>query len=1049
MGKVARLAAVLLAWSCPAVARAALPFFAPPQPTGALQVKLYPMENVAAGVQTLVTFGLPLTRGSLAPADLTRVRVLRGGVEVPAHVSLLVPWRHATSPGQDGTSVRVARVQVRHTFATTFPGFETVTVEWGLAPRALDVPAAVDPRTAWHRVTSGSFASADNVFEPDVYAVLPAAHLAQGVLRPTRSEPFRPGVPENREDPALMDSILTWPGFEEQEHASKNNLYSVVNQDDPLVTPPNQCPYKTDSEPWLYDRASAMFAVYFRSGFLKPLREAVRHTDFYRTQIYPAGTTPANAVGAFRLKVPDPAGYIGGNGAMYSYNESFAYTHWLTGDAAVLPYVPWIVNAHEANDEPTRWTPTLGGWTERHTAFRLLANVVAFEVTGGAAYRASLLSQSGDFIWHQNGAGGALPANRIDGGLYHYGSQHGDGTPDQLVASSWMTALTADAMVRAYAVTEDPAIGGFVRRVGTFEKVATKTDAGHLYGGGALAYADYMMRFDGASDERDGSEVEHALEVASTLAWAGYFAELLGAPDPTLHQAAASLYRTYDVGVNYWIRPAAPQSGLTAFRVSPWRKFGWEHRTSGSLSWLMAPPAATAGAAFAQAATTAGEGSGSVASTVRVTTSDGSVLAGPLTVSWATANGTAVAGADFTAASGVLTFAAGSASGATQSVSVTLLQDVLDEPAETFTIALAGVVGGGIGTPGVHTVTLTDDDPPPVLAVGDQTVAEPDCASGTAAFTVTLAPVSGLPVTVQYATASGTAVEGADYTAVAGVLTFAPGTTTRTVSVPILDDLVPEPVETFRVDLTAPGNATLGDPQAAGTITDADGAAGADGELSHGVVVEADLAAAPGPSADEDLFLLAQQPYASYEIVADAASGDVSPLALERVDCAGGAVLQSSVPVGTGSARSLRWQAVPAGAANQRIRVRSGECGTGCGADDRYRLRVWETTYRVARFNNVGSQGTVLIVQNPGHQAVGATARFWSPSGGLLGQQLFTLAPHGSLVLNTATVAGVAGQSGSVTVTHDAPYGALAGKTVALEPATGYSFDSPLLPRSR
>jgi hypothetical protein len=47
-------------------------------------------------------------------------------------------------------------------------------------------------------------------------------------------------------------------------------------------------------------------------------------------------------------------------------------------------------------------------------------------------------------------------------------------------------------------------------------------------------------------------------------------------------------------------------------------------------------------------------------------------------------------------------------------------------------------------------------------------------------------------------------------------------------------------------------------------------------------------------------------------------------------------------------------------------------------------------------------------------------------------------------VTNTASVAGLPGQSGSITLTHDGAYGALAGKAVALEPATGLSFDSPL-----
>ena len=73
----------------------------------------------------------------------------------------------------------------------------------------------------------------------------------------------------------------------------------------------------------------------------------------------------------------------------------------------------------------------------------------------------------------------------------------------------------------------------------------------------------------------------------------------------------------------------------------------------------------------------------------------------------------------------------------------------------------------------------------------------------------------------------------------------------------------------------------------------------------------------------------------------------------------------------------------------------------------------------------------------------------WSASGGLFGSAPFTLPARGSLALNTATVAGAAGQTGSITVAHDAPYGVLTGKAVALEPATGFSFDTPLVTKPR
>ena len=131
--------------------------------------------------------------------------------------------------------------------------------------------------------------------------------------------------------------------------------------------------------------------------------------------------------------------------------------------------------------------------------------------------------------------------------------------------------------------------------------------------------------------------------------------------------------------------------------------------------------------------------------------------------------------------------------------------------------------------------------------------------------------------------------------------------------------------------------------------------------------------------------------------------------------------------------------------------MRSGGCGTDCGVDDVYRLRFYETTLAGPRFNNSGSQTTVLLLQNSTDATVDAAIHFWSPDGTLLATHVPSppLAPKTTLVLDTAQVPGLAGTSGSITVAHAAPHGGLSGKTVALEPATGFSFDTPLLPRPR
>ena len=130
------------------------------------------------------------------------------------------------------------------------------------------------------------------------------------------------------------------------------------------------------------------------------------------------------------------------------------------------------------------------------------------------------------------------------------------------------------------------------------------------------------------------------------------------------------------------------------------------------------------------------------------------------------------------------------------------------------------------------------------------------------------------------------------------------------------------------------------------------------------------------------------------------------------------------------------------------MRVRSTEWAIFRGPQDVYRLRMWETTASIPRFNNSGTQTTVLVVQNPTTGLVAGTVYFWAPTGTLLASHAFSLAANRTLVLSTASVAGVAGQSGALTIANDAPYGALSGKTVALESATGMSFDSPMVPRA-
>jgi hypothetical protein len=418
--------------------------------------------------------------------------------------------------------------------------------------------------------------------------------------------------------------------------------------------------------------------------------------------------------------------------------------------------------------------------------------------------------------------------------------------------------------------------------------------------------------------------------------------------------------------------------------------------------------------------------------------------AAPVTVAYATVSGSAVAGSDFVAAAGTLTFPPGQTA---RSVPVSVIGDTANEADETFTVVLSAPAGATIDA-GAGVGTIVNDDAKAGLSVGDAAGIEGACAvTQDVTFDVVLSPASGQTVVVGYSTVPGTATPWADYVPVQGTLTFPPSTVSRTVTVPVLDDLLDEGAETFTLHLANPVFATLADGDAVGTIADSDGPPpGFRGEVGHGSVVRDALTAADASRAS---YHFPQRPYASYEVVADAVSGDLDPIVIRRQACTG-AVLQSGVPVGAGSSRAMAWETGPAAVANQVLYVQSGDCTSDCGPDDVYRLRVYETTGAVARVNNSAQQSTVLVLQNATGAPIAGHVQFWRTTGLLEGTPTgFTLPAHGSLTVFTPGLPGLAAFAGSATVTHDGPYGGVAGKAVALEPSTGFSFDTPLLPRPR
>jgi large repetitive protein len=197
-----------------------------------------------------------------------------------------------------------------------------------------------------------------------------------------------------------------------------------------------------------------------------------------------------------------------------------------------------------------------------------------------------------------------------------------------------------------------------------------------------------------------------------------------------------------------------------------------------------------------------------------------------VTVSYATADGTATATGsaagenDYAAAAGQLTFAPGTTS---QLVVISVNGDTYSEGNETFTLNLSGATNASIGD-AQGQCTIANDDAQPSLTISDVTIIEGDTGTSDAVFTVTLSAASGRTVTINYATAAGTATTPSDFAATSGMLSFSPGQTTRTIAVPIIGDVADEANETFTVSLSSPMNATVADNQGVGSILNDDSA---------------------------------------------------------------------------------------------------------------------------------------------------------------------------------------------------------------------------------
>jgi hypothetical protein len=230
---------------------------------------------------------------------------------------------------------------------------------------------------------------------------------------------------------------------------------------------------------------------------------------------------------------------------------------------------------------------------------------------------------------------------------------------------------------------------------------------------------------------------------------------------------------------------------------------------------------------FSSATDSYSEGAGNALLIVTRTGATGNAVS----VDYATGGGTATAGAcapgvDYVATSGTLNFASGDAF---KTISVTLCNDAVYELNQTFNVTLSNATGGAtIGTPSVETVTITNEDAAPTVAINDISLAEGNAGTTNFQTTITVTGASEVAGGFNFQTADGTATAGSDYTAITPTAAVIPANVNRTTAtlngsiVLVNGDTAVEPDETFFLNGSSCTDCSFADNQGVATIQNDD-----------------------------------------------------------------------------------------------------------------------------------------------------------------------------------------------------------------------------------
>lgn len=371
-----------------------------------------------------------------------------------------------------------------------------------------------------------------------------------------RSMLFGRGLPIN--NPHWFDqSMLAFT------HTATNRLPDTVNAAERIRL--------DDPEPWLFDRASTLFQVYFRSGIPWHFAEAEQASRIYANSV--------DRQGWFAAKPGD---------LKYVYPRSLLYRWMLFAEEHQRGHIERMANL--ANS----WTSdgrNARFWTERHANYALAAAVHAWELTGSKQHQQRIDALINDLLTMssagENGSTYDCPAHRMEA--------HEGKSSNQMVCSPWMLALLGQTLDYYYQLSEDrraatllTGLHRFLLRDGLYRVPADSADVklrGMLLPW-YLAGPGY-----GFSDNGPFGDLEHACDVAGLLARSGAVRQQTEQLPADHGKALQALMQSCQFNLKMWHRPGSDaQHGKPVWRLSPARKYNWWFGSTQELTWWLSAP---------------------------------------------------------------------------------------------------------------------------------------------------------------------------------------------------------------------------------------------------------------------------------------------------------------------------------------------------------------------------------------------------------------------------------------------------------------------------